>query len=192
VGLKHGRIIEETTPNVSNPKIHRFRLDTGVQVYVPSHIAHQIIAGHSPSEEFFFVERGLLGRTDWAGTLPELREAVSVGTVRASELGSFRLPESQPSTAWKRRAVGDHRRPGGKLPQYRAVFTKHGRHGEAAQLTAEAWLANGQGEGFCLATRDDPDHETVWCSLDRGHPGPHEGDCPECWLVAMIQASTGK
>ncbi len=187
MGVKRGYIVDDTTPPVREARIRRVRLDSGEQVYLPLDVFRGLIERHSPAAEFFFVERGLLGRTAWAGTLDELRDAVSAGVVSIRELGTIPAELFGSSRDW---APVDprynHSKGGARLGTYRAVFEKHGRAEQGHALTKEAWIATGQRDGCCMQTREDPRHGPVWCTLDAGHPGRHEPECPECWLVRML------
>lgn len=89
MGLKRGFVVEDTTPTVRDPRIRRLRLSTGQQVLVPRETFDRLIHRHPPSTELFFVERGFLGRTAWAGNRAELRQAVEGGLVKLAELGNL-------------------------------------------------------------------------------------------------------
>ena len=187
MGLKRGYMVEETTPIVSNARIHRVRLHSGENVYLPADLFRGLIERHSPAAEFFFVERGLLGRTAWAGTLTELRDAVASGVVEAGELGNLPAELFRTSQEWA--SVDpryNHSKGGSTLETYREVFKKRGRMEQARALTRDAWIATGHRDGCCMQMHEEADHGSVWCTLDAGHPGPHEPECPECWLVQML------
>lgn len=187
MGVKRGRIVADTTPAVREAHIRRARLDSGDQVYLPLHVFQRLIDHHSPAEIFYFVERGLLGRTAWAGTFDELRNAVSAGVVSLRELGTVASDLTRAPREWIPVDAGyDHVKGGAKLPYYRAVFEKHGRDEQARALTEDAWVDTGRRDGCCMQARDDADHGSVWCTLDAGHPGPHEAECADCWLVRML------
>jgi hypothetical protein len=92
MGIKHGRVVQEDTPG-KDTKIRRFRLEDGAHVYLPLALCQRLLE-HPPTEEIYFVERGLLGRTEWVGTIAELRIAITRGEVRERDLAGFRLPPS--------------------------------------------------------------------------------------------------
>lgn len=158
-------------------------------MHVPREILRDLMERHPPSTEFFFVERGLLRRTGWAGSLNDLREAVAAGVVGASELGDLPGDLFADSARWIAVPSSDHSKTRTQMAAYRALLERHGRSNEAYRLSNDAWLAQGRQEGCCLQTRDDPDHGPVWCMLDSGHPGPHEPECPDCWLANFVKES---
>jgi hypothetical protein len=92
MGIKHGRVVQEDTPG-RDTKIRRFRLEDGTHVYLPLALCQRLLE-RPPTEEIYFVERGLFGRTEWVGTVAELRIAITRGQVRERDLGGFRLPPS--------------------------------------------------------------------------------------------------
>ena len=133
MGLKRGFIVEDTTPPVRAAGFRRVRLDSGERVYRPLDVFRGLIGRHSPAAEFFFVERGLLGRTAWAGTLGELREAVASGVVSVSELGTLPAELFGSSADWAQvNPRYDHSKGGAKLGTYRAVFENNGRPEQTA------------------------------------------------------------
>lgn len=92
MGIKHGRVVQEDTPG-NDTKIRRFRLEDGTRVYLPLALCQRLLE-RPPTEELYFVERGFLGRTEWVGTIAELRIAITQGLVRERDLAGFRLPPS--------------------------------------------------------------------------------------------------
>ena len=189
MGLKRGYIVADTTPTVRDARIRRVRLHSGDQVYVPLSVLRGLLERHSPAAEFFFVERGFLGRTAWAGTLAELQAAVSQGIVSIRELGTVPEELFGISDEWADVDIGyDHLRDAAKLETYRAAFEKSRRPQEAVSLTRDSWIATGHRDGCCMKVNIDPRHGSVWCTLDAGHHGRHEPECPECWLTHMLDA----
>ena len=196
MGVKRGRIVEDTTPSVRDARIRRVRLDTGKQVYLPLDVLRRLIERHSPTDEFFFVERGILGRTAWAGTASDLRQAVADGEVERRELGRaaddvFIAPwsvELSSDQGWADvDSVYAHDDVESRLSRYRTIFEKNGRHDEAETFTRQAWIATGERDGCCMQSHEVDAHGLVWCLLDSGHGGQHEPECPECWLVSFIE-----
>jgi hypothetical protein len=92
VGLKIGRIVADTTPPTREARIVRFKLDSGKSVHVPAPLASALLLGHPEGTQFYFVEKGLLGRVSWAGPLEQLHSAVAEGTVSRHDLRGFVLP----------------------------------------------------------------------------------------------------
>lgn len=93
MAFKHGYVDAETTPPTKVARIRRFRLDNGKQVFLPAELAATLMPDGPPPVRLYCIERGILGRTDWAGTLPEVRAALRNGRVKERDLGGFRLPD---------------------------------------------------------------------------------------------------
>jgi hypothetical protein len=193
MGVKHGRIVGIEPGGA----VDRAKLDSGERVYVPARIGASIRARYLPTDELYFIERGLLGRTEWVGTLNELRDALRRGEVTSRDLGRFQLPPLAPAVAgWASLRQSDHHeRTGSKLVELRDAYRRRGYAQFAEALTEAAWLENARTEGACLAGRPDAAHGKVWCDADRGHSGLHDPVCPACNLatdaVLLAARTTG-
>lgn len=187
VGLKRGYVLEEDTPGVGEARIRRFRLTDGSRVYLPRELAAYLMTQHSPAEEFFFVEAGLLGRTAWAGTLGELRHALETGAVSSGDVGRFELPVQEPRAGWNQMLEeDDHMSVGAKVDRLAEQLRKSGRPETAAVMTVEAWVANATSEGACVAEVADRHHGGLRCTDGKGHGGSHTPVCPECDIVKQV------
>ncbi len=187
MGMKRGYIVGEDTAGARHARIRRFRLSNGEHVYVPRDVATVLLTQHSPAEEFFFVEKGLLGRTAWAGTLGELRRELAGGALSPKDLMGFALPVQQTHAGWVPMPVeDDHAFVGAKRGALAETMRQSGRPDTAAAMTAEAWIRVASSEGACVAERADNNHGMVVCDDDRGHAGDHTPVCPECDVVKQI------
>lgn len=187
MGLKRGYIVEEDTPRADAVRIRRFRLSNGDRVYLPLDVASFILTRHSPAEEFFFVEKGLLGRTAWAGTLHEVRVALANGTLSPGDIKGLHLPAQDAPSGWNPMTEeDDHSRVGAKIGPLAATMRANGRPETAEAMTVDAWVTNATSEGACAAERADGEHGHVRCGHNKGHTGNHEPLCPECDIVKQI------
>jgi hypothetical protein len=190
MGLKRGYILEENTPAAPGAaNIRRFKLSNGDQVYLPSDVSAALISRHSPAEEFFFLERGLFGRTAWAGNLHDLRVALADGHLKPKDVGGLRLPVQEEVPGWAPMVEeDDHRMVGEKADPLADMLRKRGMPESAETLTVEAWVNNCAKQGWCIADRADSLHGRVWCGRENAmpnHPGTHIPVCPKCQSVKM-------
>jgi hypothetical protein len=186
MGLKHGHIVREDTPAGDN-RIRRFLLDTGPHVYLPLALADRLFT-YQASRHFYFVERGLLGRAEWVGTIDDLRTALARGELSQKDLGGFRLPPELPRVAgWRFLACNDdHTEAGARLEELRAVGERHGKTGATTGLSLNDRLAEMRADGCCLVDRADSQHGRVWCADKAGHSGNHAPVCIPCLMVLTI------
>jgi len=190
MGLKRGYIVEDDTPVTSGPtKIRRFRLSSGDHVYLPLDVASALVSRHSPAEEFFFVEKGLLGRTAWAGNLHDVRVALASGHLSPRDLGGLRLPTYEAPSGWAPPVEeDDHSKVGEKMASVADMLRQRGMPETAQSLTVESWIAHATSEGWCVANRADALHGRVWCFREEApdHGGLHIPTCPTCHNVKAI------
>ncbi len=188
MGVKRGYIADEDTPgDRGSTRIRRFKLSNGEHVYLPLDVAGRIIAQHSPAEEFVFVEKGLLGRTAWAGTIGEVRKAVAAGYLSPKDISGLRLPIQELVPGWNAfENEDDYSFVGAKLAALAEDLRRHGMVDTANEMTLDSWLAHARQDGACLAERAESIHGRVWCEADRGHTGGHVPACPACGLVKVI------
>ncbi len=187
MGMKRGYIVEEDTPvrrEASN--IRRFRLSTGEHVYLPLDVT-AFVMEHSPAEEFIFVEKGLLGRTSWAGNTHDARVSLVAGVISPKDLKgvSFRHLDTPPG--WGPIFYDDdHGFVGSKLDALAADLRKNGRADIAAGMTVEGWATTLTDDGCCGVHRTDLNHGIVWCWAQGGHEGHHAPACPRCEIVKDV------
>lgn len=196
MGLKRGYIVGDDTPVTSGPtRIRRFRLSSGDHVYLPLDVAHAVVTRHSPAEEFFFVEKGLLGRTAWAGNLHDVRVALANGHLSPRDLGALRLPTYEAHPGWAP-MVGedDHAKVGEKAADLAEMMRQRGMPDTANELTVECWIEHATSEGWCVANRADALHGRVWCDREEApdHGGLHNPACPTCLNVKLFMLITAK
>ena len=189
MGLKRGYIVDEDTPVAQGEaRIRRFRLANGDHVYLPLGVAGALISGHSPAEEFFFVEKGLLGRTGWAGNLHDVRLALGTRELSTQDLGGWRPPPQEEAPRWMPMLEeDDHRMVGLRAPCLADQLRQQGMSKQANALTIPAWLGNREENGWCLEVRSDSLHGHAWCCRtdSPGHIGPHVPVCPLCQGVKV-------
>jgi hypothetical protein len=162
-------------------------------VYLPLDIATFLLTQHSPAEEFFFIERGLLGRVEWAGTMHELRQAISREAVSAGDIRGLTLPTVRTHEGWEPLAEEDaHELVGAKRGELTHLMQSRGRVDTAAAMEVEAWVQNARSEGACMASIADEMHGQVWCAADRGHGAGHIPLCAECDIVKQIMFATAQ
>jgi hypothetical protein len=186
MGIKHGHVLGEDTPPGDN-RIRRFRLDNGARVYLPLALADRLFT-YQASRHFYFLERGLLGRTEWLGTIDDLRREVARGGIRQPDLGGFRLPPEPPRTpGWRPLACNDdHIETGARLEELRAIGQRRGMAETQTWLTLNDRLAEMRADGCCLVDRADAQHGRLWCADKAGHPGDHGPACVPCLMVLTM------
>lgn len=185
MGLKQGHVVREDTPAGDN-RIRRFLLQNGAHVYLPLALADRLFT-YQASRHFYFVERGLLGRTEWVGTIDDLRAALARGELPQKDLGGFRLPPEPPQVpGWRSLACNDdHSETGARLEDLRAIASRRGVTG-TTWLTLNDRLAEMRADGCCRVDRADSQHGQVWCADKTGHPGNHAPVCLPCLTVLTI------
>lgn len=187
MGMKRGYIVEEDTPvERSAANIRRFRLSTGEHVYLPLDVT-AFIMEHSPAEEFIFVEKGLLGRTAWAGNTMDARAALVAGKISAKDLTGLSLRYLETPPGWFPMLYDDdHGFIGSTLEALASDMRMNGRADIADGMTAEGWVKAQADDGGCMAQRADSTHRIVWCWRDAGHDGEHGPACPRCEIVKDV------
>ena len=186
MGLKHGHIVREDTPAGDN-RIRRFLLDTKAHVYLPLVLADRLFT-YQASRRFFFIERGFLGRTEWVGTIDDLRAALVKGELQQKDLGGYLLPPEPPRVpGWRPLASNDdHVETGARLEELCAIGARRGMGATTTWLSLDDRLGEMQAEGCCLVDRADSLHGRVWCADKAGHPGLHGPVCVPCLMVLTM------
>jgi hypothetical protein len=196
MGLKRGYIVEDDTPVTRGPtKIRRFRLSSGDHVYLPLDVAYAVVTRHSPAEEFFFVEKGLLGRTAWAGNLHDVREVIRLSILPEKDFGGLRLPTYEWHLHWEPPVEeDDHAKVGARMPALAEMLRNAGTPETADTLTVESWVEHATTEGWCVANRSDALHGWVWCGREEApnHAKPHIPTCPTCHNVKSFMFMIGR
>lgn len=180
MGMKRGFIWEEDTPAGSHPPaIRRFRLQSGVHVHLPSPMAEWLLANYASSEEIFFLERGILARTEWVGDEYALRHALAEGQLSHRDLDGIRMEGLQATDGWYPVPWRYDHVPGA-LAKLAAMLVEQGKPELAHVLTPDRWIEEANRQRRCLAKHEDRLHGDVVCELLAQHGGHHVPVCAAC------------
>ena len=184
MGMRRGYILEEDTPvRREAAYIRRFLLSTGEHVYLPLDVT-AFVMEHSPAEEFVFIEKGLLGRTAWAGSTHDVRLALVRGDISPKDLAGLSLRHLETPPGWDPLLYDDdHEFVGSKLEALATDMRQHGRADIAGTIIVDGWVKTMSVDGCCVAHRTDSTHGAVWCWAKRGHDRGHAPACPRCEMV---------